>query len=492
MDLSAGSDGGGASVLQLHNHPNRDGLYVDPAFTAAAVKQIHLDSTFDGTYSQAGATGAAYAQPLFVDGGGAGDLLIVATEDNYVIAFDAAAGKLKWRTQASTIGAPAHGSDVACGNVDPSGITGTPVIDLPSRTLFLQADVVKTDGVHHLIYALSIDDGSVRPGWPFDVGTLLPGFASPQAGGRGALTTLGDNVYVPLGGRYGDCTPYRGYVVGLPMTNPQGAFYFQTKAQDSGGAGAGGGIWSAAGVSSDGTNIYAVTGNAQGTFPVDWTKSYTEGVFRLPSTLAFDATDTTRYFAPTDWHQLDQSDTDISGSGVLLVDLPGSSTPHLAVVLGKDSKVYLLNRDNLGGIGGEAFSGVVASGEIINAPASYTTAKGNTYVAFRATCPAGGPATINAIKISAGPTATNAWCANVAGGGSPIVTSAGSDTLVWFVSTEGEGLTPDYKLHGFDGDSGQEIATSTALPHTHRFISPIVAKGRLYVATDSQLVALVP
>jgi len=492
-DAAGGGDGGGAvdgsSVLELHKHANRDGLYADPAFTAAAAKQIHLDAQFDGKYAQAGSQGPVYAQPLFVDGGGAGDFLIVATEDNYVLALDATTGKLKWKTPPSAIGAPARSGDFSCGNVDPSGVTGTPVVDLPSRTLFFQADVVKGGAMHHLIYAVSIDDGSVRAGWPYDVGTLLPNFGAGQTGERGALTILGGNVYVPFGGRYGDCTPYRGYVVGLPMTNPQGAFYFQTKVQDGSGGGAGGGIWSPAGISSDGTNLYVVTGNAQGTFPTDWKSSYTNGVFGLPPTLAFDPNDTAHYFAPTDWHPLDQSDTDLSGSGVQLVDLPGTSTPHLAVVLGKDSKAYLLDRGGLGGIGGALFSAVVAGGEIINVPASYSTAQG-TYVAFRAVCPSGGQATLNAIKISAGPTATNVWCANVPGGGSPIVTTAGSDTIVWFVSAEGEGVTPDYKVHGFDGDTGKEVATSAALTPTHRFVSPIVAKGRMYIAADAQLHAL--
>ena len=480
----------GASVLQLHNHATRDGLYVEPSFTKAAVVNLHEDTTFDGTYAQVGAAAASYAQPLFLDEGGAGDLVIVVTEDNYVIAFAAATGKVKWHTDPSVIGTAAPGSAFSCGDIDPSGITGTPAIDLGTRAIFLQADVLDNGTTKHLIHSLSIDDGTERPGWPIDVVSIIPDFASKQQGQRGGLLVLGDKVYVPFGGRAGDCTPYRGYVVGLPLSNPTAAaaVVFQTKGQDAGGAGAGVGIWSPAGVSSDGTSIYFSTGNTMGSFPTDWTMTNSEGVFRLPPSLAFDVQDATSYFAPPDWHSLDTSDTDISGSGALLVDLPGAARSKLAVALGKDRKLYLLDRTNLGGVGAPPFSGVVAGGEIINTPTTYTTASG-TWVAFKAICPGGSTQTINAVQLTSAPGAGTTWCANVSGGGSPIATTTGGgdNAIVWFVSTEGENDTPDYKLHGFDGDTGTELVSTEAMTSVRRFVTPMVAKGHVYVATDSQL-----
>jgi hypothetical protein len=481
----------GASVLQLHNHGSRDGVYVEPTFTTAAVAQLRQDPGFDGTYSQSGASGAAYAQPLFVDQGGTNDLVIVATEKNYVLAFDALTGKTKWHTDPSVLGTAAPGSAFACGNIDPSGITGTPVIDLASRAIFFQTDVLAGGAAKHLIHSLSIDDGSERAGWPIDVTAIVPDFANRQQGERGGLLVLGDKVYVPFGGRAGDCTPYRGYVIGLPLTNPtaSAAVVFQTKASDASGGGAAAGVWAPTGVSTDGTSIYFATGNTQGTYPTDWMMSYSEGVFRLPPSLAFNPQDTTSYFAPVDWHALDTSDTDISGSGVVLVDVPGAAHANLAVTLGKDRKMYLLDRANFGGaMTTPPFSGAVAGGEIINTPVAYTTTKG-TWIAFKAICPAGGAPTINAVQLTGAPAAGTAWCAKVQGGGSPMVTTTGSgeNTIVWFVSTEGEGVTPDYKLHGFDGDSGAALVATTAMTPVHRFVSPIAAKGHVYVATDAQL-----
>ena len=72
-----------------------DAKWRNGAFTKARIANIMLAPGFDGTYAQVGAGSvSAYAQPLFVDNGGVGDLVIVALEDNHVVAFDATSGKL--------------------------------------------------------------------------------------------------------------------------------------------------------------------------------------------------------------------------------------------------------------------------------------------------------------------------------------------------------------------------------------------------------------
>ena len=114
-----------------------------------------------------------------------------------------------------------------CGNIDPYGVTGTPVIDPASRTLFLDALTTPDGGTteKHLIFALSIDTGAVLPGWPVDVAaTVKSGTTrSPAAhqGERGALAVVNGTLYVPYGGLYGDCTPYYGWVVAVPPATPR-------------------------------------------------------------------------------------------------------------------------------------------------------------------------------------------------------------------------------------------------------------------------------
>ena len=113
-----------------------------------------------------------------------------------------------------------------CGNIDPYGVTGTPVIDLGSRTLYVDAMTTPDGGTtkRHLVFAMSIDDGSMKAGWPVDVaakaGSGGTAFTSAPQSQRGALAILGDRLYVPYGGLYGDCGNYHGWVVAIALGDP--------------------------------------------------------------------------------------------------------------------------------------------------------------------------------------------------------------------------------------------------------------------------------
>ncbi|MGO9004080.1 MAG: hypothetical protein ACLQHM_19160, partial [Limisphaerales bacterium] len=145
---------GAVNVTEHHNHDSRDGLYIDPAFTSAAAASLKRDTNFDGTIS-----GNVYAQPLYIEGGPGGQAMIIAvTESNNVYALNAASGSVIWQRN---VGAPVPLADLPCGDIDPLGITGTPVVDLPSRTLFFDAMTTPDNGTtkKHLIYAMNVDTG---------------------------------------------------------------------------------------------------------------------------------------------------------------------------------------------------------------------------------------------------------------------------------------------------------------------------------------------
>src|SRR5438309_9726567 len=112
------------NVTQFHNHDSRDGLYVGSAFTPSAVANLTRDMNFDGTI-----VGNVYAQPLYIDDGPGGRPTIIAvTESNNVYALDAVDGSVIWERN---MGDPVPEEDLTChGNIDPFGITGTPIIDL--------------------------------------------------------------------------------------------------------------------------------------------------------------------------------------------------------------------------------------------------------------------------------------------------------------------------------------------------------------------------
>jgi hypothetical protein len=243
-------------------------------------------------------------------------------------------------------------------------------------------------------------------------------------------------------------------------------------------------------VTSDGTSVFAVFGN--GNSGSTW--AHNEAVLRLGAGAAF-SSEPRDYWAPTNWQQLDQTDKDLAGPAMPL-DLPGATPSALVVAFGKDGNVYLLARDNLGGIAAPLAQLHAASNEILNTPAMYRTASG-TYVAFRghgATgCPGlTGASSLIAVKIAPGnpPQLSLAWCAGTGSAGSPIVTTTDgtSNPIVWVGGAEG-----DQRLHGYDGDTGAVVfaggGAGDAMASTSRFITPMVAKGRIFVAANGQLYA---
>jgi outer membrane protein assembly factor BamB len=139
------------NVIQEHNNLSRDGLYIDATFTPTAAAGLARDLNFDGTVS-----GNVYAQPLYVEGGLNGPMIIVVTESNNVYALDPTTGTVIW--QRTELGPPVT-SGLPCGNINPVGITGTPVVDLASRSLFFDALIDGTTK-KHFIYSLNLDTGA--------------------------------------------------------------------------------------------------------------------------------------------------------------------------------------------------------------------------------------------------------------------------------------------------------------------------------------------
>src|SRR6266853_1462976 len=324
------------NVTQEHNNPSRDGVYIDAGFTPSAAANLTRDLSFNGTIS-----GNVYAQPLYIEGGANGPMIIGVTESNNVYALNATTGTVIW--QRTDIGAPVT-SGLPCGNINPTGITGTPVVDLASRRLFFDA-LIDGPTKKHFIYSLNVDTGATTtPGWPVDVNATATyngmTFTSLVQEERGGLALVNGIVYVSYSGYLGDCGMYHGWVVGVDINNPSNVMAWATTA-------IGGGIWGHGGVASDGTNMFVVTGN---TFNANvWSGG--EAIIRLQAGPIFTG-QPTDYWAPTNWQSLDAGDTDLGGVSATLIDVPGATPSQLVLALGKDGNAYLVNRNNLGGIGG--------------------------------------------------------------------------------------------------------------------------------------------
>jgi PQQ enzyme repeat len=473
------------NVTQFHNHDSRDGLYIDSAFTPGAAANLTRDLNFDGTIS-----GKVYAQPLYIDNGPGGRPTIIAvTESNNVYALDAVDGSVLWQRD---VGDPVFQDDLPCqgGNIDQYGINGTPIVDLASRALFFNAIMTPDGGItkKHLVFSLNTDTGDINPGWPVDVGEVAvfngTTFTPSAQAQRPALGIVDNILYVPYGGLF-DCTPYHGWLVGVPINNPAGAMAWATSA-------IGGSVWGVGGVASDGTNPFITTGN---TFNTGGNWMGGEAVIRFQPGPIFSGLPAD-YWAPVNWLTLDNQDKDLGSSGPLLVDVPGATPSGLVVAFGKDGNAYLLDRNYLGGISEPVASFHFSNESITQAAATYRTNEG-TYVAFRAS-----HLRLQAFRITATnpPVMRGGWSVNGNGRGSPFVTSTDgtNNTIVWVVGTQPGpgGSEGDQRLHGYNGDTGSVIygggGPNEHMAGTHSYSTTgIAARGRIYVAGDNKVYAFI-
>ena len=261
-----------------------------------------------------------YAEPLVYNG-----IVYAATLNNTVYALDQINGSVVW---SRNLGAP-QSSGWTCGNVSPQGILGTPVIDTAGGRIYVAAFF--SDDTYH-VEGLGLTDGSIQ----MNTTLSISGFDWRIQQERGALALHNGLVYVPFGGRDGDCGNYHGYVVAVSTSagaTTNGPFY-QTPDTGSG-------IWAAGGpVVDDSTgNVFAATGN--GTCAVN----QNDAVVRLnPTTMALQD-----YFMPFDYTNMCTNDVDLGSAGPLLI------SASLMFQSGKEGRGYLLNPANLGGVDGQLY-----------------------------------------------------------------------------------------------------------------------------------------
>jgi hypothetical protein len=299
---------------------------------------------------------------------------------------------------------------------------------------------------------------------------------------RGALTIAGGRVFVPYGGHFGDCGDYHGWVVGVSIANPEDVIAWHTRAN-------GGGVWAPGGVSLADEALFIATGNTLEA------KEWGDGEAIIQLSFALKTSNRpTDYFTPRNWRELDDRDADLGGTNPMPIDLPGSAgTIPLLLALGKDGKAYLLDRRNLGGIGGALVDEKVSSRAIRTAPAAFPVGS-SVFVAFAgqgSACPGRAENVgLAVLKVAAlpKPSVETAWCGAVHGAGSPIATVSdehGADPIVWMLGSEG-----DDQLHGFRGDTGAPLTgKGPRLEGLRHFGTILAANGHLYVAGDGRIYA---
>ncbi len=373
-----------------------------------------------------------YAEPLVVGG-----RVIVATENNTVYALDARTGQEQWRTN---VGTPMRRADLPCGNIDPLGITGTPVYDPQTGLVFAVAEI---QGPAHILVGLDVKTGQVKVRRSMD-----PAGEDPRVHQqRAALALYGGRVYVAYGGLFGDCGNYHGKVVASRTDGTGDLLVYQVPTPREAG------IWATPGpVIDEQGNLYVSVGNGEVTRG-EW--DHSDSVLKLsPMLKLLDG------FAPESWPSDNAADLDLGSMAPVL--LPGG----LVYISGKSGEAYLLRANHLGGVGGQiqtlsvcgSYGGAAVSGQSFFIP-----------------CADG----LRQLTVTAGPKVAVGWHAPSQISGSPIV---GGQTVYSLAPFDGV-------LYALDAATGK-VRAQISVGHTTRFATPTLSGNTLFIGTLTGVVAV--
>ncbi|HEV1991770.1 MAG TPA: PQQ-binding-like beta-propeller repeat protein [Candidatus Dormibacteraeota bacterium] len=420
------SVGGSPSALaadwtEYHHDSARAG--VGPAAPALSSPAVAWKAPLDGD---------VYASPLIVAGH-----VLAATENNTVYSLDLFTGSVVWKQH---LGDPVDAGSLPCGNISPvTGISGTPAADVRTGRVYVVA-FLRTH--HHMLFSLSLTDGSVLSQQDVDP----PGSNPSVQQQRGALTVGASYIYVTFGGLYGDCGAYHGYVVAVPVRGGGALAWKVPSSREAG-------IWTPQGatIGPDGS-VYFVTGNGESRSAFDYSNSVIQ--------LSPDLQSMRSYFAPANWVSLNDSDTDLGSVGATVLPALG-----VVVAIGKQGVAYVLRAGALGGIGGQVASKAVCSGAWGGTAWSGST----VYVP----CANG----LFALSVSSS-SIDVAWHARRPELGSPII-AAGA---VWAVDNSGT-------LFALDPSSGA-VVYSVGLGSAQHFSTPAATEGFVVVPAGRSIAAV--
>jgi polyvinyl alcohol dehydrogenase (cytochrome) len=413
------------------------GYHADQARTAA------LDATSPGTVSRAWTAslgGAVRGQPVVSAG-----RVVAATETDRVVALDPGTGRVLWST---SIGTPLR--DVArvagCGNIDPLGITSTPVVDEATGTVWVVGEVTDGGRVHHRLAGLDLTTGAVRASADVDP-PMRAGQRAEQLLQRASLALGSGRVYASFGGNLGDCGSYSGWVVGAETADPSRQVSFEVAPDGEGGA-----IWMGGGAPAIDAagNVYVTTGNAN-PFPDSAPDPlrYAESVVELSP----DLRPLAAYKDPEAGGDEDLS----TGNPVLLPD-------GTVFTVGKTNTAHLLRQGDLAEVA--AIAGVCGSDP--DGGPVHDRARQQVVVP----CRGGGLQVVDLAHRTVGPKLAGADSAPVLVGGTLWAVDARRDVLAAFDAASGE--------------RRQTVDVGTDVPV---FTSPTVALGLVLVATTEGVTA---
>lgn len=493
-------------VLTWHNDNQRTGQNLaETILTPANVNPKQFGKLF--TYP---VDGQIYAQPLYVysvaiPGQGVHNVVYVATENDSVYAFDAdgLTATPLWKVSLILNGGSAVpcGATGACSGISPViGITGTPVIDGLSGTLYVVAFTAESGSWIQRLHALDITTGAEKFGGPVVIQASVSGTGGGSVGGVVTFSAIHEsqrtalllsNGIVYMGWGTFAYAPWHGWIMGYNAQNLQQVAVYNDTAN-----GKKGGIWnSGSGFAADiEGNIYVMTGD--GTFDANTGGSdYGDSFLRLtptgPSGLSV-----ADYFTPFNQAYLSTNDLDVGSGGGMLVPTQTGSYPDEIIGAGKEAMIFVVNRDNMGGYSSTTNNNIQtvtsSSNGFWSSPAYWN---GLVYYA-------GSAGTLSAYSLTGGLLSTTPVAQSTTTfafpGATPSISANGSKSgIVWVIQDSG-GLPkggPAAVLRAYEAanvskslyGSSQKGTRDELAPGT-KFSVPTVINGKVYVGTQTELV----
>ncbi|MGH7992666.1 MAG: hypothetical protein ACREDQ_04060, partial [Limisphaerales bacterium] len=496
---------------------NNDNFRTGQNLNETVLSPANVNSASFGKLFSYTLDGLTFASPLYVagvaiPGKGTHNLVYVATEHDSVYAFDADGLTNGPLWQVSFINPTSGVTTVPSADSDPGediptevGITGTPVIDPVSGTLYVVAATKEVSGnttsYVQRLHALDITTGAEKFGAPVVIQATVAGTGPGSSGGqvpfdplhenqRGALL-LADGMVCFVFGSHGDVEPYYGWLLGYAPTNVQNQVLVYNVAPNAGKAG----IW----MDGDGPavdasgNLYFIT--ADGLFDANsGGTDYGDSFIKLSSAGAV-----LDYFTPMVQADLYAGNLDLGAGGVLL--LPDQSGPHTHEVVSasKNATIYLVDRDNMGHYHSNTDQVVQSLVNIF--PSSPGNDSGNfgSPVYFNGSvyfCAVSDH--VRAFQLSSGllstsPTSQSAASFNYPGAMLAASGNGNSNGILWAVQRNG--LTTSCTLHAYDaGNLANELYNSDQAGSRDsagadaKWAIPLVVNGKVYVATQNESV----
>jgi hypothetical protein len=476
--------------------------------TESILTLANVNSSHFGLQRSLPTDGKVDAQPLYLAGltvqGAKHNVLFVATENDSVYAFDVDSGATLW--QVSVLGAGESVNDLpsnGCTQVSPTiGITSTPVIDraaAPNGMIYLVAESVAGATYHQRLHALDVTTGAEMLHGPVDIAATYPmqagttSFDPAQYEERAALLLLNGTIYTSWTSHC-DGQPYTGWIIAYSESTLARSAVLNV-APNSGGGGPA--IWmSGGGPAADSAgNVYLLTANGVFDTTLDANGFPSGGDYGnsfLKLSTAGGTPSVADYFTMSNTVSESAGDTDLGSGGIMLlpdVTDSGGTVRHLAVGAGKDSNLYVVNRDSMGKFNPTTTKNVwqqlngVLPGGIWSTPAYFN---GSVYYG-----PAGGALVafaVHAAQLAGAPSSSTATSFTYPGTAPAVSANGTSNGIVW----AHENTNPAV-LHAYDaGNLAHELYNSSQAAGGrdqfgagNKFITPAIADGKVFVGTQT-------